>query len=203
MCDPMTDPRFSQQLEDWLRSEQPKTLGELQRVFAEKSFAVLVLVLMLIPALPAPTGGVTHLFELITMTLAVQMMIGLRTPWLPHRWQRRELGHIMTGKAIPFIVRRLRTFERISRPRKPELFDRRWMLRLVGALFFVLALGAAVAPPFSGLDTLPALGAVVIALALIQEDIVMLLIGAGIGAGGIALVVTIGFTMFKAAQHFL
>ena len=31
----------------------------------------------------------------------------------------------------------------------------------------------------------------------------MLLIGAGIGAGGIALVVTIGFTVFKAAQHFL
>ena len=67
VCDPMTDQRFSQQLEDWLRSEQPKTLGELQRVFAEKSFAVLVVVLMLIPALPTPTGGVTHLFELITM----------------------------------------------------------------------------------------------------------------------------------------
>jgi hypothetical protein len=198
----MTDTRFSEQLETWLRSDQPKTLGDLERVFAEKSFAVLVVVLMLIPALPAPTGGVTHLFELITMTLAVQMMIGLRSPWLPKRWQRRELGRIMTGKAIPFIVRRLRTFERISRARKPELFDRWWMLRLIGALIFVLALGAAVAPPFSGLDTLPSLGAVVVALALIQEDIVMLFVGAAIGAGGVALVVTVGLTVLKVAQHF-
>jgi hypothetical protein len=198
----MTETRFSEQLETWLRSDQPKTLGDLERVFAEKSFAVLVVVLMLIPALPAPTGGVTHLFELITLTLAVQMMIGRRSPWLPKRWQRRELGRIMTGKAIPFIVRRLRTFERISRARKPQLFDRWWMLRLIGALIFVLALGAAVAPPFSGLDTLPALGAVVVALALIQGDIVMLFIGAAIGAGGIALVVTVGLTVFKAAQHF-
>jgi hypothetical protein len=198
----MTDTRFSEQLETWLRSDQPKTLGDLERVFAEKSFAVLIVVLMLIPALPAPTGGVTHLFELITMMLAVQMMIGRRSPWLPKRWRRRELGQLMTGKAIPFIVRRLRTFERISRARKPELFDRWWMLRLIGALIFVLALGAAVAPPFSGLDTLPALGAVVVALALIQGDIVVLFIGAAIGAGGVALVVTVGFTLFKAVQHF-
>jgi len=197
------EPTFSQQLEDWLRSEHPKTVGELRGAFEEKSFAVLIMVLMFVPALPAPTGGVTHVFELMTMTLAVQMVVGRRTPWLPDRWLRRELGSVMTGKAIPFIVRRLRTFERISRPRRPQLFERGWMLRLLGALFFFMALGALVAPPFSGLDTLPALGAVVTALAVIQKDVVVLAIGIAIGAGGIALVLTVGLALFKAAQGIL
>jgi hypothetical protein len=194
---------FSQQLEDWLRTEHPKTIGGLCDAFEEKSFAVLILVLMFVPALPAPTGGVTHVFELMTMTLAIQMVVGRRTPWLPDRWLRRELGSVMTGKAIPFIVRRLRTFERISRPRRAELFDRGWMLRLLGVLFFFMALGAAFAPPFSGLDTIPSLGAVIAALAVIQKDVVVLAIGIAIGLGGIALVVTVGFALFKAAQGVL
>jgi hypothetical protein len=56
----------------------------------------------------------------------------------------------------------------------------------------VFALTALLAPPFSGLDTLPALGAVVVALAIILDDVVVLAIGVAIGVGGIALIVTIG-----------
>jgi hypothetical protein len=52
--------------------------------------------------------------------------------------------------------------------------------------------GSAIAPPFSGLDTLPALGVVVIALSVILEDIVVFAIGIAIGAGGIALIITVG-----------
>ena len=48
----------------------------------------------------------------------------------------------------------------------------------------VFAISAAVAPPFSGLDTLPALGAVAIALSIILEDIVVLVAGIVIGTGG-------------------
>ena len=61
------------------------------------------------------------------------------------------------------------------------------------------AIGAALAPPFSGLDTVPALGAVVVALAIILEDVVVLAVGVAIGAGGIALIVTVG----AAVVHFV
>ena len=61
--------------------------------------------------------------------------------------------------------------ERFSRPRGARLFDQRWLLRLLGLVIMALAVAAALAPPFSGLDTLPALGAVAIALAIILEDI--------------------------------
>ncbi len=62
--------RFSDQLERWLRSDETKTLGALGDVFAEKSFAVTILLLMFVPALPLPTGGISHVFEAITIVLA-------------------------------------------------------------------------------------------------------------------------------------
>jgi len=183
---------FSDQLERWLESDEPKTLRALGEVFAEKSFAVTILLLMFVPALPLPTGGITHVFELITVVLTAQMILGRRTIWLPEKWQRRELGATLTGKAIPFVLRRVRWFERFSRPRAAILFDQRWFLRLNGLLLMVFAIGAAVAPPFSGLDTLPALGAVIVSLAIILEDVAVLAVGTTIGVGGLALIVTIG-----------
>jgi hypothetical protein len=195
------DTTFSEQLEGWLRSEQPKTLRALGDVFGEKSFAVTILFLMFLPALPLPTGGVTHVFEAITVVLAVQMVLGRSTIWLPQRWQRRELGTLTTGKTIPFMIRRIRWFERFSRPRGARLFRQRWFLRLLGVVLIGLAIGAAAAPPFSGLDTLPALGAVAVALAIILEDVVVLGIGLAVGAAGIALILTIGAALLHFARN--
>lgn len=193
---------FSDQLESWLESDAPKTLGSMGDVFAEKSFAVTILLLMFLPSLPLPTGGISHVFELIAIVLAAQMVLGMREIWLPERWRRRELGATLTGKAIPFIVRRIRWFERFSRPRGARLFDRRWFLRLLGLLLMGFALAALLAPPFSGLDTLPALGAVVICLAIILEDVLILGIGTAIGAGGVALIITVGAALVRGVGHF-
>src|SRR5215207_8367507 len=57
------DAPFSVQLEGWLEADRPKTLGELDELFGEKSFAVTIMFLMFLPALPLPTGGITHVFE--------------------------------------------------------------------------------------------------------------------------------------------
>ena len=183
---------FSDELEAWLRSEEPKTIGGLEKVFGEKTFAVAIMLLMFVPALPAPTGGITHVFEVITMLIAAQMVLGRRTPWIPQRWRERELGALTTGKALPFVIRRIRWFERFSRPRLSFLFDSSMFLRILGVVIIAFTLGAFVAPPFSGLDTLPALGVVTIALSIMLEDVVVLAIGVFIGLGGIVLIVTIG-----------
>lgn len=196
-----TDTAFSDQLEGWLQSEEPKTLGALGVVFGEKSFAVTILFLMFVPALPLPTGGITHVFEGITVLLAAQMVLGRRTIWLPKRWQRRELGAITTGKAVPFMIRRIRTFERFSKPRWARLFAQRWFLRLLGLVLMGFAIAAATAPPFSGLDTLPALGAVAVALSIILEDVVVLAIGIAIGSGGVILILTIGAALIRVMRN--
>ena len=67
----------------------------------------------------------------------------------------------------------------------------------------LFAVGAAVAPPFSGLDTLPALGAVIVCLAVILEDIAIYVAGTAVGLGGIALIVTIGAALARVVKdHF-
>ena len=193
----MTDEPFSAQLEGWLQADTPKTLGQLGDLFGEKSFAVTILFLMFLPALPLPTGGITHVFEAITALLGVEMVLGARTIWLPARWRNRELGDATTRRAIPFMVRRIRWFERFSRPRSAWLFEQRWFLRLLGLVIIALAAAAAFAPPFSGLDTVPALGAVVVALGIILSDVVVLAIGIVIGAGGVVLIVPVGALLVR------
>jgi hypothetical protein len=190
---------FSDELERWLRSDSPKTLGSLGDVFQERSFAVTILLLMLLPALPLPTGGVTHVFELVAVILAAEMVLGRQTIWVPKRWQNRGLGALATDSAIPRITKWLRLAERVSKPRAAWLFDQGWVMRLLGLVLGTFAVAAGLAPPFSGLDTLPALGAVVVCLAIITTDVVLLGVGLAIGAVGIVLIVTLG----AALAHFV
>ena len=183
---------FSDQLERWLQSNEPKTLGKLGEVFGEKSFAVTVLLLMFLPAIPAPTAGVTHVFEVITVLIGAQMIIGAHTIWLPARWRDRELGKTVTNKAVPFIARTIRRFERFSRPRLASLYEQRWFLRILGLIVSALAVSAAFAPPFSGLDTLPALGVVLLSLGVLLEDFFVVVLSVIVGAAGVFLEVVLG-----------
>jgi hypothetical protein len=61
-----------------------------------------------------------------------------------------------------------------------------------GALVMIGTAAAFLAPPFSGLDTLPALGVVVLSVGVLVEDLVIVCAGMAIGAGGIALVLALG-----------
>lgn len=194
---------FTDELEHWLRTDGSKTLGSLGEVFAEKAFAVTILLLMFVPALPLPTGGITHVFEGITVVLAAQMVVGRRTLWLPERWKHRELGPLTTDKAIPFMLRMVRRFERFSRPRGVWFFRSRWSSPLLGLLLIGLAVTAAIAPPFSGLDTLPALGAVAITLSIILEDVVVLAVGIVIGSGGAVVILTVGAAVVRGLRNLL
>ncbi|HLB21401.1 MAG TPA: exopolysaccharide biosynthesis protein, partial [Solirubrobacteraceae bacterium] len=84
--------KVSDQLERWLKGDDQKTLGGLIDAFGEGSFALIFVMLMAVPALPLPTGGVTHVFEVIVMLLALELIVGRRTVWLPERWRRLELS---------------------------------------------------------------------------------------------------------------
>lgn len=184
---------FSNRLEKWLTDSKPKTLGSLQRVFGEKAFAMGFLLLMFIPSLPIPTGGITHIFlEPITFLLAVEMIFGRRTIWLPKFLKKRPLGALTEKKALPFMVRRVQWFEKFSRPRMSSLLEYTFARTFIGIIVLLLNAAAFISPPFSGLDTLPSLGIVIIALSMILEDIVLLGMGIAVGAVGIGLVFASG-----------
>jgi hypothetical protein len=184
--------RFSHELEAWLEHDGPKTVGSLTDLIDEKSFAVVTLLLMIPSALPIPTGGVTHLFELIAAVVVAQMVLGREELWLPRRFREHELGKTMTGKAIPRILAVVRWFERWARPRFARFLDLRVVNSLLGVFLLVFIVGAFIAPPFSGLDTAPSLGVVIVCLGIIFGDIIIVSLGMTVGTAGLVLVFVLG-----------
>jgi hypothetical protein len=182
----------SRELERWLQSDGEKTLGSLVELFEEKSFAIVFVLLLGVPALPLPTGGATHVFEIIAVVLAAQLIAGRTRIWLPQRWCALELAGPRQQRFIAGLMRLIRRLERFSRPRFRFLFDHRLSNIVFGVLVIAGCAGAFFAPPFTGLDTLPALGVVLISLGVLLEDFLVVVLGLAVGAAGVLLEVVLG-----------
>ncbi len=193
--------RISDRLEGWAEGDGPKTLGSLIELFKEKSFAVIFVILLGVPALPLPTGGATHVFEVIAMLLSLQLIVGRDQVWLPMRWRRIELVGSGQDRFVRALLKVIRWLERFSRPRLTWVFNYRLSSFFFGLVILFLSIGAFVAPPFTGLDTLPALGAVLVALSVLLEDFLVLIAGLLVGAAGIVLEVVLGRAAFNGAKQ--
>jgi hypothetical protein len=181
---------LSRELETWLDGPGEKTLGALIDVFDRRSFAIVFVLLMDVPALPLPTGGATHVFELITVLLALQLVAGRDRIWLPKRWRRREVA--ADGRFVTTLIKVIRRLERLSRPRLRFVFGRRLSNVLFGLVVASLSVAAFLAPPFTGLDTLPALGVVLVSLGVLLEDFLLVAVGLLVGAVGVLLELAVG-----------
>lgn len=189
--------KVSDELEGWLNGEGEKTLGSLIELFGQKSFALLFVLLLGVPALPLPTGGATHVFEIIAALIAAELILGRKQIWLPERWRTRELAGARQQRFIAALMRMIRRLEKISRPRLRFLFEHRLSNVVFGLLVIAGCAGAFFAPPFTGLDTLPALGVVLLSLGMLLEDILVVIVAVIVEAAGVALELILG----SAAVH--
>ncbi len=190
--DPGTQEKVSDALEGWLDGDSDKTLGSLVEVFGEKSFAILFVLLLGVPALPLPTGGATHVFEIIAALLALQLIVGRDQIWLPQKWCKLELAGPKQQRFIAGLMKLIRRLERLSRPRLRFLFQSRVSNSVFGVLVIGGTAGAFFAPPFTGLDTLPALGVVLLSLGVLLEDVIVVALGLVVGVAGVLLEIIIG-----------
>jgi hypothetical protein len=179
--------RLSEALARWLEGEGEKTAGSLIELFGEKSFAILFVILLGVPALPAPTGGVTHVFEAIAALLALQLIVGRNEIWLPERWRERQLAGDKQERFLTALMKLIRRLERISKPRLRFLFNHSLSNLTFGLLVLGGSAGAFLAPPFTGLDTLPALGVVILSMGVLLEDFAVAIAGVLLGVAGVAL----------------
>jgi hypothetical protein len=195
--------RLSEELERWLKGDAEKTVGSLIELFGQRSFALLFVLLLAVPALPLPTGGVTHLFEIIAMLLALQLIANREEIWLPERWRSLEVAGDKQQRSINALIKVMRRLERGSRPRLAFLFGHRLSNILFGLLVFGGSLGAFLAPPFSGLDTLPALGVVLLSLSVLLEDVAVAIAGLIVGVTGVVLEIVLGSAAINALGELL
>jgi hypothetical protein len=99
-------PRVSDELEQWLGGDQPKTLGNIVELSGSRSFALVFVLLMALQALALPTGGATHVLDMVTMLVALQLVVGLCA--------------LSGASTLGYLRRLLRT-----RSRRPSASDRR------------------------------------------------------------------------------
>ncbi len=184
--------QVSDQLERWLGGDGEKTLGSLIALFEDKSFAIVFVLLLGVPALPLPTGGATHVFEIIAVLLALELIAGRKEIWLPQRWRKLELAGDRQQRFVTALMKTIRRLERLSRPRLRFLFDHRLSNIVFGLLVIAGSTGAFLAPPFTGLDTLPALGVVLLSLCVLLEDFLVVVAALLVGIAGVALEVVLG-----------
>ena len=184
--------KVSDQIERFLAGEGEKTLGTLIELFEEKAFALIFILLMGVPALPLPTGGATHVFEVVTALLALQLIVGRDEIWLPQRWRRLQLAGENREKFLRGLMRMIRRLERFSKPRFRFLFNHKVSNSVFGLLVVGGTVAAFFAPPFTGLDTLPSLGVVLLSLAVLLEDFILAAIGIAVGVGGVFVEILLG-----------
>ena len=200
---PAAPAKVSDQLDAWLKTDGAKTLASLVDLFEEKGFAILFVLLLGVPALPLPTGGATHVFEIIAVLLALELIAGRKQIWLPQRWCRLELAGPRQQRFITSLLKMIRRLERFSRPRLRFLFDHRLSNIVFGLLVIGGSAGAFFAPPFTGLDTLPSLGVVLLSLGVLLEDFVVVVVALVVGVAGVVLEVVLGTAAINGLKELL
>lgn len=198
----MSDQTFSTTLQSWLRSRKPKTIASMLDVLDEKGFAFLFFILLLLPALPLPTAGLSHLFEAIACLVALQLMVGRRELWLPHFLAKKQLPHALATTMIPYVINKIKWVEQYTNQKHRAVFDMK-IFRMILGFFVVLFSGFAFfAPPLSMLDTLPSLGVVMMSLGVILDDLRVVIAGWLVGVAGVVLAVVLsGSIVYLVAQQ--
>ncbi|WP_110689498.1 exopolysaccharide biosynthesis protein [Salinicola endophyticus] len=160
------------------------TLGDIVETFNARGFGPVVLIPGLIALLP--TGGVPgvpSLCGIFIALMAIQLVFGRRSPWLPRRLAQRGVSHArwhrITARAKPWT-------QRIDRLLQPRLT---WLLgtltqRLLALLMMLLGLSMMPLELLPFAAALPALVIVVMALGLTAGDGLMMLLGLLITLGG-------------------
>jgi len=161
-------------------------LNTLLHGLGRQSFGMLLLIATVPAFVPIPGVGGAIGGPLVLL-VGVQLLIGLKRPWLPKLIARRGPKRSTLNKLERAISRWMQYLERLVRPRLPLLLDH-WLMSLAtGLQLVVLALLLALPIPFT--NVLFGLILLLYALAMLERDGVLLLAA---WAAGLAAIVFFG-----------
>jgi hypothetical protein len=165
-------------------------LADLLDVLDERAFGVLMLILSLPNAVGLGTiPGLSTVFGVPQIFVALQMIIGASQPWLPGFVLQRSIPmkdfRTMVEKAQPHLLR----LERLLRPRL-IMMSANLVERLLGLVLLLLSVMVALPIPFANQP--PAVAQGLIALGLIERDGVVILIGLGVAVIATTIAAVVG-----------
>lgn len=163
--------RLSKDLHRFFIEEPPAdqvTLADVLELAGERTFGFLLVLLALPSALPVPAAGYSVPFGLVMFLLAVQLIAGAKTPWLPSRIVNHSIplsrvqGFVKSG--IPWMQR----IEQFSKPRLTTVCTSRLGRAVIGLAIALMAISMMI--PIPGTNTLPAMGIFVTGFGLLDDD---------------------------------
>lgn len=180
-------PRTTDLLRDTLASIEGDRVefGHLVDRFGRRGFGMLLLFLSLPAFIPIP--GVAGVTGPVIALLGVQMLVGLRQPWMPGFARRKSIEKRTVMRFTSRMGRLLKVLERFCRPRALWLFENAGN-RATGLVLILYGLMLSLPIPFT--NFIFGLILLSIAIAMIERDGVLLLgswfvVGPLILAGGV------------------
>ncbi|NKM46714.1 exopolysaccharide biosynthesis protein [Rhizobium leguminosarum bv. viciae] len=150
------------------------SIGEVLEAMGSTSIAFTILFLA-IPALTPIPGPFGMIFGTALALVSLQIVAGGRKVWLPAIVRDRRVSSasldLVVGHAVPVIAR----VERVVRAGRLEAFTGPTVQALLGIPVFLLAVVIALPIPFGNI--LPVFSLVVLAVALMERDGLVTLIG--------------------------
>lgn len=167
-------------------------VGAFLAELGDKSFGWAILFFALINMIPAPYGS-TLITAPPLILLTAQLALGYRHLRLPGIITRRRVSVPGMRRLVVRLRRLVRPLERFVRPRRDWVFTRR-NERLIGIALCTVSLALFLPMPLTGF--IPAFALLISALALVERDGTLMLIGLGIGA--VAIMVTLAMLVLLA-----
>ena len=162
--------------------EQGLDYDDLLAGLGRRAFGMLLFVASLPAFIPIPVGGA--LSGPLVALIAVQLLCGMRKPWVPRFIARRGPKRQALARFERLMDPWLRRLERVVRPRLPQVLDHRLAGAFTGLL--LLLLGVLLALPIPLTNYL--FGGIILlfALALLERDGALMLATWGIGLAALA-----------------
>ena len=197
---PATVPRTSGLLLDFARgfTGERVRLRDLRQQLGTRSFGFLLLLFALPNAIPIVIPGLATLTGILLAFIALQMMLGLPTLYLPRWLDERSIARDDFRRLVTRSLPWLQRVERFLKPRYSRLTSGR-SERMIGAVCLVLALVLALPVPFGNL--LPGIGLALLALGVLERDGISVGLGAIVGLGGVLFASGTVWGMAKGAAY--
>ncbi len=165
------------------------TIGEIKNALHERGFGILMAIAALPLCLPVPVPpGYTTFFSIPLFIFSLQMIFGMRAPWLPEWIEKKQIKRASLEKLITKANPWLRKIEKHLQPRLTYISVPTWE-RIVGIFSFVFALSISLPLPLTNFP--PGWGILIMSLGLLSKDGITILIGMIVGTIGVGITMVI------------
>ena len=143
-------------------------LADILSLAEERIFGFLLVILALPSALPIPAPGYSIPFGILIFVLAVQLLTGAKSPWLPQRMINSSIKLKTAQSVVSTAIPWLRRIEAITRPRMTYLCTSLPGRIFIGSAIALMSISMMI--PIPGTNTLPAIGIFVTGFGLQEDD---------------------------------